>query len=212
MDINIRKKNSTDAYVRMDYKSSKLKTNVLIIEDGGEIHWDQEFLVPAQIPIVGSRITFRIFDEDIVTDELIGSILYDLKDLVDQQDGSKGRFNGKFDWKNIYGSPLKCSGKNTDKMNLNPEIASFWKGRILMQVLCEESEKPLLLVQKIPADDVEKAKQYLYDRQYKIAIYFGSILSTPKDNTAYTLELRIADKEFNSDDNSTKNLKYNRFN
>jgi hypothetical protein len=40
MDINIRKKNSTDAYVRMDYKSSKLKTNVLIIEDGGEIHWD----------------------------------------------------------------------------------------------------------------------------------------------------------------------------
>lgn len=86
-------------------------------------------------------------------------------------------------------------------MNLNPEIASFWKGRILMQVLCEESEKPLLLVQKIPADDVEKARQYLYDRQYKIAIYFGSILSTPKDNTAYTLELRIADKEFNSDDN-----------
>ena len=40
MDINIREKNSTDAYVRMDYKSSKLKTNVLIIEDGGEIHWD----------------------------------------------------------------------------------------------------------------------------------------------------------------------------
>jgi hypothetical protein len=40
MDINIRKKNSTDAYVRLDYKSSKLKTNVLIIEDGGEIHWD----------------------------------------------------------------------------------------------------------------------------------------------------------------------------
>ena len=40
MDIKIRKKNSTDAYVRMDYKSSKLKTNVLIIEDGGEIHWD----------------------------------------------------------------------------------------------------------------------------------------------------------------------------
>jgi len=41
MDINItKKKNSSDAYVRMDYKSSKLKTNVLIIEDGGEIHWD----------------------------------------------------------------------------------------------------------------------------------------------------------------------------
>jgi hypothetical protein len=49
-------------------------------------------------------------------------------------------------------------------MNLNPEIASFWKGRILMQVLCEESEKPLLLVQKIPADDVKKAEQYLVER------------------------------------------------
>ncbi len=123
-----------------------------------------------------------------------------MKDLVDQPDGSKGRFNGKFDWKNIYGSPLNCSGQNTVKMNLNPEIASFWKGRILMQVLCEESEKPLLLVQKIPADDVKKAEQYLVERQFKIAIYFGSVLSTPKDNTSYTLELRIADKEFSSEE------------
>ena len=43
-------------------------------------------------------------------------------------------------------------------MNLNPEIASFWKGRILVQATAEEVEKPFLLVQDIPKEEVEKAK------------------------------------------------------
>lgn len=46
--------------------------------------------------------------------------------------GNPGRFNGKYDWKNIYGAPLNVSGKMTDMMNNNPEIGSLWKGRILI--------------------------------------------------------------------------------
>jgi hypothetical protein len=40
--------------------------------------------------------------------------------------------NGKYFWKNVYGSPLGYSGDNVKKMNNLPEVASNWKGRILM--------------------------------------------------------------------------------
>jgi len=51
-------------------------------------------------------------------------------------------------WKNIYGSPISTSiinGQNkTHKklMDENPELASSWKGRILMQIECYQTEKP----------------------------------------------------------------------
>lgn len=49
---------------------------------------------------------------------------------------------------------MGVSGKNSDRMNANPEVASLWKGRILMQCLAEETEKPLLLVQQLDDDTI----------------------------------------------------------
>ena len=77
-------------------------------------------------------MTFKLYDEDALVDEIIGTLLFDLKDIVPDPNGVPGKFNGIYDWKNIYGAPLGCSGSNTDKMNLNPELASFWKGRVLV--------------------------------------------------------------------------------
>ena len=47
-----------------------------------------------------------------------------------------------FFWKNIYGAPLDKSGENTNLMNSNPDLGSTWKGRILMQVVAEKTDKP----------------------------------------------------------------------
>jgi hypothetical protein len=38
-------------------------------------------------------------------------------------------------------------------MNSNPDIASTWKGRILMQVTAEKTESPLIKVEDL-SDDV----------------------------------------------------------
>jgi hypothetical protein len=62
-------------------------------------------------------LVFKVFDEDATADELIGSIHFELKDIVEDANGEKGKLNGAFDWKNIYGSPLNCSGSNTENMN-----------------------------------------------------------------------------------------------
>lgn len=86
---------------------------------------------------MSGRLIMKLFDEDNIKDEIVGSMFFSLKECIEKR-------NGLFFWKNIYGSPLGKSGDNTDKMNNNPELASTWKGRILMQVVAEKTEKPIV--------------------------------------------------------------------
>lgn len=213
MDKAIIGKAKTDAYIRMDYKTTRLKSKVVVCEEGGECTWNQEFLVPAQVPIIGGRLVFKIYDEDVVNDELIGSIFVDIKDILpDPNDQTPGRFKDKFDWKNIYGAPLGVSGKFTDAMNNNPEIASLWKGRILMKCTCEETQKPLLLVKKLHEEDIELAKPCLLNRSYAASIFIAGGICLPLDNTDFEVSVRIADKEWMSGLPKVKKAKYNRYN
>lgn len=99
---------------------------------------------------MSSRIVMKLYDQDAIADEIVGSLLFNIKEVI----GSK---NGQYFWKNIYGSPLGCSGANTDEMNANPEVASTWKGRILMQVTAEKTEKPLCMMRQLSKEDVEAA-------------------------------------------------------
>ena len=93
---------------------------------------------------------FKVFDEDTISDEIVGSIVLQAKNII-------GPKNGVYMWKNVYGAPADCSGANAKNMNENPELGSLWKGRILMQVLAEKTEKPVLKLQSIPKEEVEKA-------------------------------------------------------
>ena len=91
---------------------------------------------------MGGRFKFKVFDEDTLSDELIGSFELNAKDII-------GDDNGKFFWKNIYGAPKGCSNDAADEMNENPKNASFWKGRILMQVEAVQTDKPFLRFEDI---------------------------------------------------------------
>ena len=126
MDRNLIGANGIDAYLTCNYLSNKLQTEVISAKEGQKIDWNTEFLLPCQLPIMSSRVVMKLYDKDPITDEIVGSLLFNLKECLDPAK------NGKFFWKNIYGSPLDCSGANTDMMNSNPEMGSKWKGRILM--------------------------------------------------------------------------------
>lgn len=165
------------------------------------------------MPIIGGRIVFKIYDEDVVSDEIIGSIFVDIKDIIPSvEDQTPGRFMNKFDWKNIYGAPTGVSGKMTDAMNKNPEIASLWKGRILMRCTCEETEKPLLLVKKIHQEDIDLAKPCLLNRSYAASIFIAGGIGLPFDNTDFEVGVRVADKEWMTGLPKVKKAKYNRYN
>ena len=70
-------------------------------------------------------MVFKVFDEDTVCDEIVGSIVLHAKNII-------GPKNGLYFWKNVYGAPVDIGGSHAKAMNENPEMGSFWKGRILM--------------------------------------------------------------------------------
>lgn len=78
------------------------------------------------MPLMSGRVVVKLYDKDNITDEVVGSILFNLKDCMNEES------NGQFFWKNVYGAPLNRKGDNTDLMNENPEAASTWKGRCLV--------------------------------------------------------------------------------
>jgi hypothetical protein len=79
----------------------------------------------------------KVYDKDNVKDEIVGSMFFSLKQLI-----SDSGPDGYLKWYNLYGSPLGCSGENTDKMNHFPEFASTWKGRTLMHISCTDTKNP----------------------------------------------------------------------
>jgi hypothetical protein len=115
---------------------------------------------------MSSRVVMKLYDEDKISDEIVGSLLFNLKECI-------GAKNGKFFWKNVYGSPLGCSGDNTNKMNENPEMGSTWKGRILMQIVAEKTEKPLFMVQKLPEEVKALSLPYLQEHEYEFIAEVG---------------------------------------
>jgi hypothetical protein len=117
---------------------------------------------------MSSRIVMKVKDKDLVKDEIVGSLLFNLKDCIDPK-----KLNGKFFWKNVYGAPLDKSGANTDMMNSNPEIASTWKGRILMQVTAEKTEKPVCLKKFLTEDDIDRAQPFFNQREFEIIAEVG---------------------------------------
>lgn len=91
--------------------------------------------------MASDRLVLKVFDEDQVNDEIVGSMYFSLKKIVRDSAGA-----GILLWRNLYGSPLGCSGDNTQQMNDNPEFASTWKGRMLMHISSFDIKNPEMKV------------------------------------------------------------------
>ena len=219
-------------------------------------------LIPLQVPLMGSRIVFKVMDEDAVMDEVVGSICIDAKNYITDlvanvpMDGQKmctrvaegmppvegekiGKSikqlnyddenaknsmtpedyetaretkNGRFFWKNVYGAPMGKTNKAAETMNENPELGSFWKGRILMQVFAVRTEKPVFKVQALNEADCEYGRQFMENRVFRFMVQVNSAIALPKDDTKYEVAVRVADKEISTGEAVFNKGSYNRFN
>ena len=86
-------------------------------------------------------------------DELCSSMELSIPFMLDvekEEDGTKTKPTLK--WINMYGARTVQGGINSDaanEMNKNPQIASSWKGRILIEYFVEDSKYPLSKVYNI---------------------------------------------------------------
>ena len=167
MDAGIRfvSKAKIDAYMKLEFKGKKYKTQTLVMEkDGDPINWNKEFWLPSQLPVLAPKIELRLMDsDDIGSDEMAGTLSFNTKDILEQ------KYGGKMVWKNIYGSPMNQSNSKYKRMmNEHPEYASQWKGRVLMQIIAEETDKPLAKTVDMDEETIELAQEAKADKEYAV--------------------------------------------
>ena len=131
-----------DAFVKINYLGKTIQTNV-VKQTNNQVYWAQELWIPVQTPLVSSRIVLTMYDEDVTTNETVGSMSFQIHEIIKKAKTTK---TSPWYWKDIYGAALGVTGKHTEEMNLIPEIASTWRGRVLMQVAIEKSDKPEMKV------------------------------------------------------------------
>lgn len=103
--------------------------------------------------------------DDIGSDEIGGTLQLKTKEII--EDTHKN--NGHFVWHNIYGAPLNCSsGKAKEMMNNDPDFASEWKGRVLLQIIGEETDKPMAKQIEIEQDIIDLATEAAKPKKYSI--------------------------------------------
>lgn len=70
-------------------------------------------------------------------------------------------------WINLYGAPLDRMGSNVDKMNKNPEDASLWKGRILVEYFGEDVKYPVRKKRQVSDQAIiDKVMAFMAPREY----------------------------------------------
>jgi hypothetical protein len=139
-----------DAFVKINYLGKSIKTSV-VTQKNDEAYWSQEIWLPIQAPLVSGRIAMSVYDRDTTVDDLVGSMSFDVQQIIKDSKGGKPWF-----WKDIYGAASGVSGSDTDKMNCVPEIASHWKGRILMQVSVRLSDKPEMKIRSVSEKNIQR--------------------------------------------------------
>jgi len=179
-----------DAFVSVNYLGKQIRTSV-ITQKNDEVFWAQEIWIPVQYPLVSSRIVMTVFDEDQASNDVVGSMSFDIKKIIEL-----GIENGEFPWlwKDIYSAPSGCSGKYTDEMDAIPEIASAWRGRILMQVTAEETENPEMKVRRVDQDTIQNAANHFSLKWYDIKAEIRQGICLPSESK-YKIKIKIADFE-----------------
>ena len=116
---------------------------------------DYVFKLPVQWPSSVDRLVLEVrdYDQDQMfragEDDTLGSIVLSIKDLVKKF----SKLGGGLVWMNIYGSPTGNFETNVKKeMNHNPELASQWKGRILMHFEVFDTKNPEVISRKVDKD------------------------------------------------------------
>lgn len=97
-------------------------------------------------------------------------------------------------------------------MNSNPDLASTWKGRILMEVTAEKTEKPEIKLDDIEDELIkERALAFQQPHEYEIMCEVGQGIALP-DANKYTVKIKVADQEFRTEKPVVTENTYNRWN
>ena len=175
-----------NGYIEVKYMGIVRKTKVVEMENE-KIIWNQIIDIPAIKPAVSQKICMVVKDEDIGSDDIVGSIEIKIDDIY------AGHYN-ELKYLDIYGSPINKKGGIYDQMNYNAEIGSNWNGRILMKCEVNDVDSPIARVTDIPQDEVKKAENTSRQVLWGIKFRVISAMFLPEESGEYGIRIKIQDK------------------
>lgn len=157
------------------------------------VDWMEEILLPIEMPTKDDCIRLSVWDQDIAIDSQVCSLCLSVKSILKYK-----REESMVKWINLYGAPLDYMGSNVDKMNKNPEDASLWKGRILVEYFAEDVKYPVRKKRDILDNAiVERVMAFMAPREYQIMLELGSGISLP-GSEKYELKMCLGKREWSS--------------
>ena len=175
-----------DGYIEVKYMGIVRKTKVVEMK-GEKVVWNQIVDIPATKPAVSQKICMVVKDQDVTSDDIVGSIEVKIDDIY------AGHYD-ELQFLNIYGSPLNKKGGIYDLMNYNAEIGSRWNGRILMKCVVNDVDSPIARVTDIPQNIVDEAMKSSRKVIWKVWVRVISALYLPKEDGEYGIRISIQDK------------------
>ena len=100
-----------DGYIEVKYMGIVRKTKVVEMKNE-KVVWNQIVDIPATKPAVSQKICMVIKDQDVTSDDIVGSVEVKIDDIY------AGHYD-ELQFLNIYGSPLNKKGGIYDLINYN---------------------------------------------------------------------------------------------
>jgi hypothetical protein len=75
----------------------------------------------------------------------------------------------------------QSNSKAKKQMNEDPSVASHWKGRVLVQITTEETDKPLAKTCPIEEEVLNEAKKFMSKKKFAIIAEIGQAVSLPSE-------------------------------
>ena len=71
-----------DAFIKIQHADNSLRTKVVIPKEN-QLRWDQEMLLPLEIPLTSSKLVFEVYDkEEVLADKLVCSMEFQISELL----------------------------------------------------------------------------------------------------------------------------------
>ena len=199
-----------DAYIQSKFMGKLFKTKPAIAKNNVAAI-EQEWWLPIQWPLASDRLVMQMWDHDTIDpDDLVGSMFFSLKKLLDL--GAKQ--GGYFFWQNMYGAPIGYEGSNAGvMMDENPEIASTWKGRVLMHLESADCKHPERREQALEVTCKQAAVngKLFTQRPYDLIVEVGQGICLPTNNTKYLIKIKIGEFEIITEAPKESKPGYNRW-
>lgn len=177
MDINLIERNGLDAYIKARVAGGDAVRTRVRSKKGKRFElnpsFNEELLLVIREPSMADSIQFSVYDWDQVgSDELVANVYQSVK-LIKACGNKIGPF-----WANLYGAPLGLKnigiGDSVKKqMNTYPEIATTYRGRILMTLRIVDNDDDAL-DETNQKRNVKKLPRDLYPREriYRMRAHF----------------------------------------